>query len=71
MVNDELKKVIDNAVAEKCPIITTVEAFHKEPELLYEFLQTAANLDVEVVMASIKTTDKTFTTPRKLNKEKE
>ncbi len=39
-------------------IITTVEAFYKDPELLYWFLKQAANMGVDVHMAKIKTTDK-------------
>lgn len=52
-----LLKLVDDAKEQKIKIITTVEAFYKEPSTLYDFLRYAANKGVDVIFAPIVTTD--------------
>lgn len=52
----DLSDTLDYAIEHKTQVITTVEAFHKDPELLYMFLNLAANEGVSVHFAPIQTT---------------
>ncbi len=56
----DLQATLDYAIKHETMIITTIEAFHLEPELAYKFFQFAANNGVEVVLAPIETSDKQF-----------
>ena len=57
MKMSKIYDTIKEAKKHNVPVITTVEAFHKEPRLLYDFLRQAANHKVEVRMIPIVTTD--------------
>lgn len=54
----EFEEMIAQAKEGNLLIITTVEAFYKEPELLYKFLLRVANEGISVHFAPIETTDK-------------
>lgn len=56
-MDNQLYETIKEAKKNDSAIITTVEAFHKEPVLLYDWLRQAANNGVDVTFAAIVTTD--------------
>jgi phosphoribosylcarboxyaminoimidazole (NCAIR) mutase len=56
-MDDSLYKTIKEAEDGGADIITTVEAFHKEPRTLYDYLRQAANHGITVHFAPIETTD--------------
>lgn len=56
-MDDNLYNSIKTAESEEADLVTTVEAFHKEPQTLYDYLRQAANHGVAVHFAPIVTTD--------------